>query len=68
MGMFHPALSAIGVAPDEVLFVDDSPYLVEAARNMGFNALVIDHEDNYPQIHDRITSLNQVLDRLNETQ
>ena len=62
MGMFRPALEAIGVASSEVLFVDDSPELVEAARMVGFRSVVMDHDNRHPEAVDRITDLRQVLD------
>ena len=60
-GMFDPALRALGVEPSGVLFVDDAPDLVEAARDLGFTARLMDVENRHPQITDRLTSLEQVL-------
>ncbi len=61
--MFRPALEAMGVPPAEVLFVDDSPELVEAVRKAGFRSVVMDHEDNHPKVSERVTDLRQVTER-----
>ena len=62
MGMFRPALDIIGVRPGDVLYIDDGPDLVEAARSNGFNALLMDHDNTYPEISARITNLSAILD------
>jgi putative hydrolase of the HAD superfamily len=60
-GMFEPALRAIGVAADQVLFVDDGPDLVEAARAMGFRALLMDREATHPPRDGVIRDLEAVV-------
>jgi len=57
MGMFRPALDTLSVRPDEVLFVDDAPDLIEAARENGFVALLMDHACEHPGRADRVTDL-----------
>jgi HAD superfamily hydrolase (TIGR01509 family) len=43
-GMFRPALDALKVAPNEVLFIDDGPEIVAGASSLGFVAHQIDLE------------------------
>ena len=61
MGMFEPALAVLNVQPAEVLFVDDSPDLVEAAQANGFRSLLADYDDRLPDFPRRIRSLSDVL-------
>ena len=61
MGMFRPALEAIGVTPELVLFVDDCPETIDEVRNHGFQTLLADYEDSHPGRDDRITDVGQVL-------
>lgn len=60
-GMFNPALRALGVRPDEVLFVDDGPDLVESARAMGFQGLLMDRENAHPDGARLVRDLAPVL-------
>lgn len=58
---FLYAARALDVAPDAVLFVDDLPENVEAARQLGMGALLIDLSGRNP---DAIHRLSQVLGAL----
>lgn len=60
-GMFDPALRELGVAPADVLFVDDGPDLVEAARGMGFQALLMDRDGAHGQDDRTVRDLESVL-------
>ena len=40
--IYHHALDALGVAPDEAVFLDDSPGNVEGARRAGLHAILVD--------------------------
>ena len=58
-GAYEYAADALGVRPEEVLFVDDKPENVQAAQALGMHALRIDLGGDHPEaIHD----LAQVLD------
>ena len=39
---------ALGVAPADVVFLDDSPECVDGARAVGMNAIVVDPLDRRP--------------------
>jgi FMN phosphatase YigB (HAD superfamily) len=64
MGMFRPALDAIGVTPEQVLFVDDARSIIgiEAVQANGFRTVLADYEHVHPDWPYRITSIGQVLD------
>ena len=64
MGMFRPALDSLSVSPGEVLFVDDAPELIAAAREKGFEALLMDRACEHPGCADRVTDLWGVVDHL----
>jgi putative hydrolase of the HAD superfamily len=56
--IFHKALSRLEVEPEEAAMVGD--HLeddVEGARALGMCAVLIDREDRYPEIEDRLTDL-----------
>jgi epoxide hydrolase-like predicted phosphatase len=57
---FLTVLERLGVDPSEVIFVDDTPANVIAAKEIGMKALLIDRKDihDYP---DKISSLSEVL-------
>lgn len=57
-GAFLHATDALGVQPHEVLFVDDKPENVQAARALGMHALQIDLSGRTP---DAIHDLSDVL-------
>lgn len=58
---FVLAAELLGVAPGEVLFVDDKLENVEAARGVGMRALLIDHAGQAPKA---VHHLADVLDHL----
>ena len=58
---FTLAAKLLEVAPEEVLFVDDRPENVAAARGVGMGALLIDHAGQLPEA---IHHLTGVLDHL----
>ena len=41
-------LQALGVAPDEVVFLDDTPACAEGARAVGMSAILVDARDRRP--------------------
>lgn len=47
---YRKALDRVGLPPEEVLFVDDSPIYVEGYRKLGGTAVLIDEEDAYSDI------------------
>ncbi len=50
--IFRVATDAFGVTPEEILYFDDIPEYVAAARNAGWHAQRIDHEgDTCQQVH-----------------
>lgn len=52
-GAYAHALEALGMSPEEVLFVDDKAENVAAARELGMQATLIDLQGDNPQaIHD----------------
>ena len=57
---YKTALDKMKLKPEEVIFVDDHPLNVFAAKELGICGLIIDRENrhDYP---DRINSLNEVL-------
>ena len=74
--IFNPRLSNLPVKPIKMMVfiahlsgifpessrIDDGPDLVEAARSNGFNALLIGHDNTYPEVSARITNLSAFLD------
>ncbi len=40
-GIFDYAVETMGIVPEETLFLDDGPDNIEAARQLGFNALLV---------------------------
>ena len=60
-GMFDPALRALAVRPEEVLFVDDGPDLVESAQAMGFQGLIMDREQVHADAPNLVRDLASVL-------
>ncbi|GGL72073.1 hydrolase [Deinococcus aerolatus] len=64
-GAFLHAAEALDLRPDEILFVDDKPENVQAARALGMQATVIDlHAQNPEAIHDLRGVLPLVEDRV----
>jgi putative hydrolase of the HAD superfamily len=63
---FRKALDTIGLAPDEVLFVDDIPRYVNGYLAIGGRGLLLDVNDvhqNYP--HEKIRDLREITRYLN---
>ena len=63
---FRRALDALGLKPEEVLFVDDTPRYVEGFLALGGRGILFDERDdhtNYP--HDRIKNLTELTRFLN---
>ena len=63
--IFHRTCARLGVPPAEALHVGDSvgdDY--EGARAAGLSALLIDREDRYPQVPDRIQGLGEISARV----
>lgn len=56
-GIFRYAIERFGFAPEEVLFIDDSPANVAAAEELGFTGLVYDLRDHAGFL-DRFRSLD----------
>ena len=42
------AAAALGVAPEDVVFLDDTPECVEGARTVGMHAIQVDPADRQP--------------------
>jgi HAD superfamily hydrolase (TIGR01662 family) len=56
--IFEAALAALGVAPAEAAMVGDSPEDdVEGARALGMRALLLDRDQRYPDVPERIPDL-----------
>ena len=51
----------LGVAPRELVFVDDSPVNVEAAAELGVAAVLWDHEQGVDVLRERLTALGVPL-------
>ena len=60
IGMFRPALDALGVLPEEVVFIDDGADIVAGAKALGLQA----HQINLDGNDAPITSHAQILDLL----
>lgn len=58
---YQKAIDKIGVMPNEIVYVGDSIKLdIEPALSLGINALLIDRENYFPALKNRITSLNDL--------
>lgn len=58
---YQRALDKIPFAANEVLYIGDSIKLdVEPAAQLGFNALIIDRDNFYPNLKNRISSLTEI--------
>ncbi|TMK79804.1 MAG: HAD family hydrolase [Actinobacteria bacterium] len=56
--IFQAALDRLGVAAEEAAMVGDSPDDdVEGARALGMRAFLVDRDDRFPQIEDRLPDL-----------
>ena len=58
---YQHALDALGLKPEEVLFIDDTPRYVQGYLAMGGRGLLIDENDkhgNFP--HERIKTLKEI--------
>jgi HAD superfamily hydrolase (TIGR01549 family) len=56
--IFEAALEQLGVAAEDAAMVGDSPEDdVEGARALGMRAFLVDREDRYPEIADRLPDL-----------
>jgi putative hydrolase of the HAD superfamily len=45
---YQQSYSLMGAAPEEVLFIDDSPSYVDGCRSVGGRALLLDENDDWP--------------------
>lgn len=60
--IFHRALDELGVTAEGALMVGDSfKDDFEAARACGIHSVLVDRIERYPDVHDRITALEQVV-------
>jgi HAD superfamily hydrolase (TIGR01549 family) len=56
--IFHAALTALGVAPEDAVMVGDSiEEDIEGARALGMRAILIDREERHPDVDERLTDL-----------
>jgi HAD superfamily hydrolase (TIGR01549 family) len=56
--IFQAALDALGVAASEAAMVGDSPEDdVEGARALGMRAFLVDRDDRFPEVKDRLSDL-----------
>jgi len=56
--IFRAVLDRLGVAPDEAAMVGDSPADdIDGARALGMRAFLVDREDRYPDVGDRLPTL-----------
>jgi HAD superfamily hydrolase (TIGR01549 family) len=56
--IFHAALVALGVAPEDAVMVGDSlEEDIEGARALGMRAILIDREERHPDVEERLTDL-----------
>jgi len=56
--IFRAALERLGVEPAEAAMVGDSlEEDVEGARVLGMHAILVDRDDRYPEVEDRLTDL-----------
>jgi putative hydrolase of the HAD superfamily len=63
--IFHRACRRLAVEPAEALHVGDSiAEDLEGARGAGLFALLLDRQDRYPEVEDRIVSLAELPGRL----
>jgi HAD superfamily hydrolase (TIGR01509 family) len=60
--MYHEASTALGLAPEECLFVDDDPELVAAAIRLGYAGRTLCRDSTVPAAVPSVTSLKQLLD------
>ena len=58
---YQKALDRLGVESNEVLYVGDSIKLdLEPASKIGFNTLIIDRDNFYPNFKNRISNLSEI--------
>jgi HAD superfamily hydrolase (TIGR01549 family) len=63
--IFRAMLDLLQVEPDEALMVGDTPYDdIEGARAVGMRALLLDRDDRYPGLPDRLSDLSRLPDLL----
>jgi putative hydrolase of the HAD superfamily len=56
--IFRAALAQLGVDPSDAVMVGDTPSDdIEGARAIGMRALLVDREDRYPEVPDRLPDL-----------
>ena len=61
ISFFLKAISEIGLSPSDVLYVGDSIKLdMIPGQEVGFQCVLIDREDNYPNFENRILSLSEL--------
>jgi HAD superfamily hydrolase (TIGR01509 family) len=60
---YQEAVSKLGVSPEQIIYVGDSPKLdLKPALEVGMNAYIIDRENFYPSAKRRISSLAELID------
>ena len=58
---YQKAIDKIGIPSNEIIYVGDSIKLdIEPALELGLNAFLIDRENYYPALENRISSLNDL--------
>jgi HAD superfamily hydrolase (TIGR01509 family) len=63
--MYHHASNALGLRPEECLFVDDVPQLVAAAIDLGFRGVVVERPGPSPATRvPTVSDLTGILDLL----
>lgn len=60
---FEQVRDELGLAPDELLLVDDSPEHAESARLLGLRAVTWQLEDGLPALHERLGAAGLRLPR-----
>ena len=56
--IFQAALDRLGVAADEAVMVGDSlEEDVDGARALGMHAILVDRDDHYPEVRERLADL-----------
>jgi putative hydrolase of the HAD superfamily len=63
--IFKYALDQTRLAPEEIVYIGDDPYLdYQAARKVGIHSLQLDRYNRFPDHPDRIVSLIELLDHI----
>ena len=59
--IYRHAIDRLGVAPPEIVFVDDRPRNLDAARDVGFQTVLLDADGRTASGHRTIRSLTELL-------